>query len=141
MRKVLIATIVAMVLFAVGAFAASFTLQAEDIASGNNDVKKCADAKVDFTGLTRANTVPADWTVGGATVTFAGTGCTNTGKVKVVVTGGPGDTNLFIAESGEGSLAPSNGNMAAPVTFTAPLPLVSQVKGSSVLLDGVTLTP
>lgn len=49
MRKALIAVVVASALFAVGAFAASFTVQSEDIASGSNPVESCAtSADVDF---------------------------------------------------------------------------------------------
>jgi hypothetical protein len=70
MRKALIAVAVATALFAVGAFAASFTtVQSEDVASGNNAVTACAEyADVDFD----TTYIPAqnDWNVTGATVTF-----------------------------------------------------------------------
>jgi hypothetical protein len=50
MRKGLIATAVAVALFAVGAFAASFAVESEDTASGSNAVKPCAEnVAVDFT--------------------------------------------------------------------------------------------
>lgn len=43
MRKAIIAAIVATALFAVGAFAASFAVEAEDVASGSDPVATCAD--------------------------------------------------------------------------------------------------
>ncbi len=43
MRKALIAVVVASALFAVGAFAASFAVDSENIASGSADVDGCAD--------------------------------------------------------------------------------------------------
>lgn len=43
MRKALIAAIVATALFAVGAFAAEFTVNADDVASGADAVGSCAD--------------------------------------------------------------------------------------------------
>jgi hypothetical protein len=50
MRKALIAVIVASALFAVGAFAADFTLTAEDTASGADAVDACTDSvTVEFT--------------------------------------------------------------------------------------------
>ena len=52
MRKALIAVAVATALFAVGAFAASFGVQSEDIASGTNPTTNCAaSADVDFIEL------------------------------------------------------------------------------------------
>lgn len=44
MRKAIIAAIVATALFAVGAFAANFTVNAEDVASGRDTVVACAPA-------------------------------------------------------------------------------------------------
>ena len=44
MRKMLTATIVAMVLFAVGAFAATFDFNADDVASGVDEVKSCTSS-------------------------------------------------------------------------------------------------
>lgn len=74
MRKALIAAAVATALFAVGAFAASFTVQSEDIASGANAVDKCA-AFVDiaFGPLTAPPPGGVDFTVTSATATFRNT--------------------------------------------------------------------
>jgi hypothetical protein len=73
MRKALIAAIVAAALFAVGAFAAEFTVNAEDVASGADAVTACADA-VDITFTTDADAATADtpgeWRATSATATF-----------------------------------------------------------------------
>ena len=74
MRKAIIAAIVATALFAVGAFAASFTLRAEDVASGSNPVSSCATSvDVDFAKSPNAN-VGGTWPITGATVTFLSSG-------------------------------------------------------------------
>jgi hypothetical protein len=70
MRKALIAAIVATALFAVGAFAATFAVDSEDIASGSDPVGRCA-TNVD---ITFDDDLPAEtggtWEVEGATATF-----------------------------------------------------------------------
>ena len=69
MRKALIASVVAAGLFAVGAFAADFALDSEDVASGSADVGACAtDADVDFE--TDPDAVDGDFVASAATVTF-----------------------------------------------------------------------
>lgn len=68
MRKTLIAAAVATALFAVGAFAASFTTQAEDVASGADSVVACA-ANVDIT-FDQPTFVGGQWVVTSATATF-----------------------------------------------------------------------
>ena len=73
MRKALIAAIVASALFAVGAFAASFTLTPENVASNSAAVGSCADeAVVNFTTSETINTDvnPDDFVVTDITVTF-----------------------------------------------------------------------
>lgn len=73
MRKTLIAAIVASALFAVGAFAAELTINADDVASGEATVSSCA-SKADLIAWDTTDTVtPAsdantDWQVEGATV-------------------------------------------------------------------------
>jgi hypothetical protein len=70
MRKGLIATAVAVALFAVGAFAASFAVNSEDIASGSNPVTACA-ARVDIDFETVYHTSPvSNWQVPSAVVKF-----------------------------------------------------------------------
>jgi hypothetical protein len=82
MRKAIIAAIVATALFAVGAFAASFSVQAEDVTSGTNGVDACA-AKVDIDFTTAYNTTDKEWRVTAAVVSFltdveaATNGCAN----------------------------------------------------------------
>jgi hypothetical protein len=66
MRKALIAVIVAAALFAVGAFAAQFTVTADDVASGNSAVGSCASEVriIEYITSTVVTAVPtnADWT-------------------------------------------------------------------------------
>ena len=70
MRKVLIASAVAVALFSVGAFAASFlTVNSEDIASGKDNVVACADV-VDVDFSTVYSTTAADWEVSSVKLTF-----------------------------------------------------------------------
>lgn len=108
MRKALIATIVAMVLFAVGAFAASFTLENEPLATDSASVVSCATAtpSVDFK-VGPYNSTTSDWPVTGATVTA--TGCTGGIEAEVVILEGSS-----IKASGT---APLNGG-TAEVSFS-----------------------
>lgn len=69
MRKALIAAIVAAALFAVGAFAASFGVQAEDVTSGADAVDACA-ARVDVDFTTSYDATADDWYIDAAVVTF-----------------------------------------------------------------------
>jgi len=71
MRKALIAAIVAAALFAVGAFAAEFTVNSEDIASGAGGVGSCADfVEVEYETQENFDTTETDFVITGATVTF-----------------------------------------------------------------------
>jgi hypothetical protein len=137
MRKALIAAIVASALFAVGAFAANFAVETEDVASGSNPVTACADAvKIEFR--------PAAWagdtyTVAGLDVTFRdatgeggalqATNDCNGKDAAVVVERTSGDTeidNLTVTSTG-----------TLPVTFTA-IP-VSDIVGAAVLVENIYL--
>lgn len=70
MRKTLIAAIVASALFAVGAFAAEFTVQSEDVASGSAVVGACADdVQISYTTSTVV-AASGDFAVVGAVVRF-----------------------------------------------------------------------
>lgn len=105
MRKVLIATIVAMVLFAVGAFAAALSLDTESVASGSADVEECASSpEVEFeVGAYDDNTLN-DWPVESVVVTASG--CANGTDVEVV---------LLDAEDG-GVLASASGQISNGAT-------------------------
>lgn len=136
MRKALIAIAVATALFAVGAFAASFTVQSEDIASGSNEVTACA-TNVDVNLTTAYSTTANDWTVTGGVVTFysnaSGTttiACENH-DVTVVLENVAGDTN--IAED----TTPVTGS-SATMEFTS-APAAATVGRASVLVDGFQL--
>jgi hypothetical protein len=58
MRKWVIAGIVAVALFAIGAFAASFSFSAEDVASGQDPVNSCATSASVQWHTTPTNTSP-----------------------------------------------------------------------------------
>lgn len=71
MRKAIIAAIVATALFAVGAFAANFTVQSDDIASGSDTVGRCStNAYVEYSTSGEYDETSSDFVVDGATVTF-----------------------------------------------------------------------
>jgi hypothetical protein len=130
MRKVLIATIVGMVLFAVGAFAANLDLTAENVASGSKAVGACnQNPKVNFTSGAFSN---GDWDIDSATV--LATNCEGA-TVKVVLLDGPG--GAVLAESQAGTMGATSGT----VNFTGTKPKVNPSKFVSVLLDGIPLTP
>jgi len=144
MRKALIAVAVATALFAVGAFAASFAMQAEDTASGTNPVTSCADsASVDFT----ETFVPADnnWNITSVTVTLQGAADCVSGDVQLVLqdntTGEPvvlDQTKLNIADAANGV---SFAGEVLTLTFTpaGALP-VSSVDNAAVLVNGLQLS-
>ncbi|MGK2949634.1 MAG: hypothetical protein ACSLFP_13760 [Acidimicrobiales bacterium] len=134
MRKALLAVAVATALFAVGAFAASFTVQSEDIASGSNPVTACA-TNVDVDFATPEAQSDGTWTVDGATVRFlnASAGSVSTCDnfdARLAVNSGAGYVEL-------GGLAPVDGGEAS-FSFT---PInVAPISGASVVVDGATLT-
>lgn len=106
MRKALIAVIVASVLFAVGAFAATFTVTSSDVASGTDDVGACAEeALVEFTTTTAiddVNVTPPDFLITAVTVTFY-----NNGAPTDACDGADADIAL---ENGDGDPATTAGN-------------------------------
>lgn len=73
MRKALIAAIVAAALFAVGAFAAEFTLNADDVASGEAPVNACASEADVAWSTTSAVGTDGEFMATGATITFTQT--------------------------------------------------------------------
>jgi hypothetical protein len=133
MRKALIAVAVATALFAVGAFAASFLVNSEDIASGSNDVVACAPkVDIDFEAPT-LNTTTGAWTVANATATFrdaanaASTGCTGWDAELALQVG------ATYASVSTGTVSSSS------VTFGFTATDVSTINGASVVVDGKTL--
>jgi len=135
MRKALIAVAVATALFAVGAFAASFAVQSEDIASGSNDVAACAtNVDVDFDDpvLTPGTGV---WTVDGATVSFlTAAGATDPDcddhDARLAIKTGSTFTQV-------GGLQPVGSSQAV---FAFAATDVAAIVGASVVVDGATLT-
>ena len=147
MRKVLIAAVVAVVLFAVGAFAASFIVDAEDIASGTDDVVACAESvQVDFKPAVR---VSGDWVTRGANLTFTDNGANPEGcqgkTVTVVVQttpiGGGPPTTLGTPndDAATGTATISAGNTADVTWSPATDPKVREVTGVDVLVEGITV--
>jgi hypothetical protein len=132
MRKLLLAIAAAMALFTVGAFAASFAVSSEDIASGGDAVLACAsnvqiefnDAKVDGNGV---------WTVDGATAIFSGTGahCENATATLALKVGA-----ADAVTSPEATVGADN-----TVDFTFDATTVKSIVGASVMVDGKFLAP
>ena len=133
MRKVLIASAVALVLFATGAFAASFLVNSEDIASGEDDVLACADeVDVDFT--TVYDGTLDDWTVDEAVLTFYVGGsvtgdCDGFGANLAV-----GTATADPAATGTGTVAGGT----ATITLDTQL-LAADIDHAAVLVDGQVL--
>ncbi len=98
MRKVLIATIVAMVLFAVGAFAAALTMQDSNLASGSGVVKSCSTANPTVEFKVGANN-GTTWPIKGAKVLAAG--CPDGTEVEIIITGTTGATGKGTTTNGE----------------------------------------
>lgn len=147
MRKAIIAAIVATALFAVGAFAASFTLQAENVASETAAVDGCADkAVVNFTTSDDISTDvdPDDFLVTEIEVTFVTNDADNNPvvtcddtKVDVAVDIGTSESAEWVdltATTANGSTA-SFGNLES-LSTKLPTKAVRQV---SVLADGAPI--
>jgi hypothetical protein len=148
MRKALIAVIVAAALFAVGAFAASFTLSAEDVASGSNGVDRCAShVDVDFGTPARPDSTSGVYQVSGATIRFytsagpsptAAVGCAGfTVRVAIGMQADPNSTLFTYTDYTANAVVDATG--ATTVTFSPALD-VSAIRAASVVIDGKTLT-
>ncbi|HEU5084054.1 MAG TPA: hypothetical protein VFU14_11995 [Acidimicrobiales bacterium] len=135
MRKALIAVIVASALFAVGALAANFTVNSEDVASGSDGVTACADSvdvdfDTDYDGT-------SDWDVGSALITFydgttpaATTDCASFGATLAVELDGGGQQ---LAEA-----TVPTGSSTVTITLTPALK-ANDIVAASVLVDGKEL--
>ena len=139
MRKALIAAAVATALFTVGAFAASFAVQSEDVASGANDVTACArQVDIDF-DPPALNATTGAWTVAGATATFRDSAdaavatCDGFAGVLALKTG----ATIAAATYASASTATVSGS-TADFNFAGPVP-VETIHGASVVVDGKTL--
>jgi hypothetical protein len=146
MRRGLIATVVAVVLFAIGAFAASFVLNAEDVASGRDAVTACAaEVDVDFTTEYDDAThdeggVPqGDWNVTQAVLTFYDdqggqtTGCAGFGANVAVLTGDGG------TPAATGTATVQANASTVTVELDPGTVKVAEVTGAAVLVDGENL--
>jgi ABC-type phosphate transport system substrate-binding protein len=137
MRKGLIATAVAVALFAVGAFAASFAVSSEDTASGSDAVSPCADnVVIDFNET--YSTTSQNWNIASIDVTFTGTNlqaCINRAADATLVLQNNGTTKVFEDTK---TLDDSLNFVPSADTGTSPLP-VADVWNAAVLIDGVQL--
>jgi hypothetical protein len=119
MRKVLIATIVAMVLFAVGAFAARFAVDGEDIASGADQVSACTEeVTVDFEHGTY-DEAAFDWPVTSATITAPG--CAADAEVTLEIHNGTNGEPVEATGTVGTGVSSINGVMVGDVTEVAVL--------------------
>lgn len=136
MRKAIITVAVATALFAVGAFAASFTVQSEDIASGSDDVVACAPyVDIDFDDP--APDATAEWTVSGATARFY----TSTGSTAALASACDGFlAELALVTPGIVTSVGSGPISGGTVTFDFAAVPVSAITKASVVVDGKTLT-
>jgi hypothetical protein len=135
MRKALIAVAVATALFAVGAFAAAFTTtNAEDIASGQDDVTACADeVDIDFDTVFDGTD---DWDVASATVTFY-----DTANAPTTACAGYG-VNLAVGDGTTADAATGTATVgaASSVSVTiSPSLKASDIESAAVLVDGKEL--
>jgi len=134
MRKGIIAAIVAVALFAVGAFAATFTVTTEDVTSGTGEFAACATSVgVEFTTGNYSGTLGTtggDFPVTQAVATFSGAGCA-----------GKAATLAVLGSNGE-AIAEFDVNVSGTTaTFDIPTPgiPVGLVFGSAVLVEGTPI--
>jgi uncharacterized membrane protein len=127
MRRVIIAAVVALVLFAVGAFAASLTVNSEDVASGSDDVAACA-ARVDVDFTTDFDNTAGEWVVTQVVLSFltstgeATTGCDDQGVQVALTTGASTAQELTGTVDGSGAtLTPTSTVLVEEVTNAAVL--------------------
>jgi hypothetical protein len=145
MRKALIAGAVATALFAIGAFAASFAVQSEDIASGSNGVVACAEqVDVDFANPV-LNTTTGAWTVANAVVTFrdgsdvAVTTCAGYDAELALKLGATPATAAYSATTYTTPVPAGISGSSHTFTFAAPID-VATIHGASIVVDGATLS-
>lgn len=141
MRKALIAVIVATALFTVGAFAASFALEAENVSSNSTGVGSCAAKAVvnwDTSADISTAVTPNDYLLTGATVTFfnsangAENGCSGA-KIDLAISNGANWINVPAVTMGAST------NTAQFDLSALGIP-VKTVVGASVLADGAPIT-
>jgi hypothetical protein len=147
MRKTLIAVIVAAALFAVGAFAASFTVRSEDVASGSNPVAACA-SEVDITFNEPTYSLTGVWTSTEATATFYNR-VAGVRQAAIACNGFDADLALDIDTNGDGVADATAGHTspnaqvatnAGVTTATFAISVdVGKLVGASVVVDGAFL--
>jgi hypothetical protein len=135
MRKLLLVIAAAMALFTVGAFAASFAVQSEDIASGGNPVVACAsNVDIDFNDP-QVNSTSGAWEVTGAVVSFRN-------AADALVTSCSGfQAELALTVSGSTTSVDADNTVGgSSVTFGFSATNVENITGASVMVDGKTLS-
>jgi len=143
MRKWIIAGIVAVALFAVGAFAASFTFTAEDVASGQDAVNSCAASATVKWHTTPTNATPPVFQADQAiitTVAAAGQSCASRPFRLAINTGGASPA-ICNGTFGDGSGGSVNGG--ATVTLSSCSPAgpynVAVVTGAALLVGDASI--
>ena len=119
-----------MVLFAVGAFAASFTLTADDVASGADEVQSCATSVDVVFDLPESTAL--EFTTSGATLTYVGSCPDATAIVRLELTDG---SSVTYDEVFNGNLPGS----PADISFDSPIN-VELITGVAVLINGVEVS-
>lgn len=141
MRKALIAAIVATALFAVGAFAADFAVDAEDVASGEADVQPCASSvAVNWTTDTASDGVGTDgeFMSTGAELTFTEVGTDACEDQNATIAVGL-DTDAGNDDISDEYVSYDCGAISggtASCSFTSAPLMVSQIEDVSVLAEG-----
>jgi hypothetical protein len=138
MRKALIAIAVATALFAIGAFAASFAVQSEDIASGTNPTTNCAaSASVNFNE--DFDEATNDWNVETITVTLvSATTCVGADAQLVLQDNDAGETIVLDQTKTIVAGDVSGSNVVLTYTPTATLK-VADVWNSAILIDNLNI--
>jgi hypothetical protein len=152
MRKAIIAAIVATALFAVGAFAASFAVDSEDIASGADPVDACAElVRITFNEPQPASSTNGGgrWTVSQATATFYSNAAATSPASACVgfdaslaldidnlpVGDLDGDADTVVSSFAEDTVELVGSNVVAVFTISSPTTYVDEVVGASVVVD------
>jgi hypothetical protein len=138
MRKALLGIAVATALFAVGAFAASFAVQSEDIASGSNATTNCAaSATVNFNE--DFDEVTNNWNVATVTVTLASAASCVGGDAQLILQDNDASETIVLDQTKTilaGDLVGAN----VVLTYTPAGTLaVGDVWNSAILIDNLNI--
>jgi len=143
MRKWIIAAVVAVALFSIGAFAASFSLTANNVSSGAAPVTSCNTTaniawQVNVPADSFTPTSTANYTVTGATITTA-SGCTNQHYELAIQGAGTFEVHCSGALSGGSSGLITLSSCATTGTGSLPLK-VSDTAGAALFIGDSPVT-